>query len=868
MDPSEFEDTVERGEGVLDAGALELLLQKKTFNAVDVSQEIGDLYLSIYSLKESLVKYEESTLSSVVEESDSKAVTLSELREKYLSGRKVLTAQVKKFTQEYLSHPDEEEAPIATDSRAVIESFKKEFDGLSHLSKFAEASFVTLYKSVRELPDPAVVTSESLQVCLKAHEVLEKAQEQLQIADDILKEDGDGGVTPANNAHVLRLQMEVERIAEEKEASEENLKHSYLAEVSNIKSQLQSEMRKRETELTSNFEKRQLELQKQCDVAIAKKDSEIDSLLRSLNEYQQANLEADERAKLLDVEMSNRRELEDKWRASLLSISDLTSTNQDLTGTVDALRSQVCKLEESLETQDSSHAKRIAEMKEALKQAADEKTSLEAQLAVRPPVDMTRLMNKIGNVVALDHARLRQLQQQQRSNGSNNKDDGDDNDDSSDINNSDNDSSNGSGINSGGAIGVGSLLSWSHVESYIVETVRKSDAEATQGRIAEQESARQAKELGEQCERLQQQLSEKTLLVAALERDVLHAHQHVSQLEQQLQQQQKGMMIGGSDQSSAKNGASSTSSYNNKPSNPLSKEDAYLVDLLSSTTTRTTSDSSSNSSGANRVHDDKNNIEASDVEQGGSNAIATVTSSNDRGNQTGSHAISSNNHSILNAVQSQRDRYMKSVTEKDAELTAMKVKYERLQDEQEELRNENLELYRRLRVLRVSSGNSSSSASSSSSAYSSIGSPSGVTLQQDFSVRSRNASSSYGGISNNTSKDDSNSRGGGMGDALDAKYMNLYQQEIDPFRMEQFDKQVVLSRLNIFEQGLVYINKHVLQDRCARHALLAYLVFVHLLALIYVWKVLNPELIDEVDAHMRSKWSAETFKMEEHPDIE
>jgi len=32
--------------------------------------------------------------------------------------------------------------------------------------------------------------------------------------------------------------------------------------------------------------------------------------------------------------------------------------------------------------------------------------------------------------------------------------------------------------------------------------------------------------------------------------------------------------------------------------------------------------------------------------------------------------------------------------------------------------------------------------------------------------------------------------------------------------------------------------------------------------------VLNPQLIDEVDAHLKSKWSRDAMNMPEHPDIE
>jgi hypothetical protein len=196
---------------------------------------------------------------------------------------------------------------------------------------------------------------------------------------------------------------------------------------------------------------------------------------------------------------------------------------------------------------------------------------------------------------------------------------------------------------------------------------------------------------------------------------------------------------------------------------------------------------------------------------------------------------------------------MRSSKDKDGELVELKAKLDRLADEQLELRNENLELYRRLRVLRV--GNQSGSGGSSGSSSAGPGGSNG-------------AYSGYGDQKTRTRRLLSSETGESGGDALnlDDKYMTLYEAEISPFRVEELDRQHMMSRLNVFERGLAYVNRHILQDRWARHALMVYLALVHIFALIYISKVLNPELIEEVDAHMKAKWSADTLAMPEHPD--
>ena len=82
-------------------------------------------------------------------------------------------------------------------------------------------------------------------------------------------------------------------------------------------------------------------------------------------------------------------------------------------------------------------------------------------------------------------------------------------------------------------------------------------------------------------------------------------------------------------------------------------------------------------------------------------------------------------------------------------------------------------------------------------------------------------------------------------DALDAKYSELYEEQIDPFRIEDMDRRTVFSKMNIVERGLVNTVRFFMQDQWARHALLVYLLIVHAFAIGYVLKVLNPELIGE-----------------------
>eukprot|EP01035_Chromulina_nebulosa_P002215 gene2215-2987_t len=117
-DPSEYEGTIQRQEGALSAGVLEKLLEKALdepkFQYIDFGKEIfsyrwgyvvfvGDLYISIFSLQESLSKVEESSIGAIVVGLEEQVVKISTMKEDYLARRKVLSSCVRKFTSDFLT---------------------------------------------------------------------------------------------------------------------------------------------------------------------------------------------------------------------------------------------------------------------------------------------------------------------------------------------------------------------------------------------------------------------------------------------------------------------------------------------------------------------------------------------------------------------------------------------------------------------------------------------------------------------------------------------------------------------------------------------------------------------------------------------
>ena len=68
------------------------------------------------------------------------------------------------------------------------------------------------------------------------------------------------------------------------------------------------------------FDKQQMEQQRQFDELLSKKETEVALLLRSLQENEQRVLESDERGRMLEVEVTKRRDLEDRFTIVLYTL--------------------------------------------------------------------------------------------------------------------------------------------------------------------------------------------------------------------------------------------------------------------------------------------------------------------------------------------------------------------------------------------------------------------------------------------------------------------------------------------------------------------------------------------------------------------
>lgn len=822
MDPSEFEGTVEKRENALSAGVLEEFLQsdhQKEFVQLDLNKECGDIYLSAYNLKEYADKWGEIDLPRLNMKWDEEAIQIATLKEEYFSRRKSLAKEVKSFNATYINSAEittEILSSMKSECTNLIEKFKSEFDFLANAYKFSESAFLEVYKALRDAPDPTLTMEKNLEVCLHTQEVLKFAQEQLVIAAAKVEH---ANLESKESASSVLNQYSEEDMQLKFEEKYSEIIQKHQTEIADLRSRFDLELRSRENEIRGNIERQQLELSQKFESSLAAKDAEIASVLTSLQEATHRILEAEEREKTLEVEIQKRRELEEKIRICLAELGEERNVSRDLQSKLDFLQSKYDHVESGAE-------KTAKELKLSIDTASAENVSLksrvkalEFELDSRPPIDLTSLAANVGMGLGVGY--------------------------DSETTASD-----------GKSMPFTGNLTWAKLESQIINSVRQSSSAAVEARVREQETRTKLEDIEAEFSSLKSKLQEKVDIIASLERDLLVAHSSVESSTALLKCYQpantKGSTGGASHVNSIIVGGSNSIGAPPSPNASAYVERAKtgrFSGRQGSSAGASTSDSGTLN--AIEIGNDCNDLEIGSGGKGTAAAVIKGLDSSDR---------------LIQAVQHQRDRYMKIAKDKEVELESLRSRMDRLQDEQSKLKDENMELYRRLRVLRVNNKNGNQNEGDVTPGWDETDDmDGGILIKSRLRQRDRPPGSEgdvIGGYFRAAS--------GSLSDHIDSKYSKLYEDQIDPFRMEELDRQAFISKLNVLERGIAFIMRMFLQDPWARQAFMVYIVMMHLFAIGYVFQVLNPQLIEEVDYYTKLKYSTETFNIDmskEHPDI-
>ena len=792
MDPSEYEGTVERVSDPMGAfGGLEELLtvQNAKFVRLDLSKESDQIHISVFKIEESLQKWNEVSFNNLRLSWDEQAIKVAEYKEEVAAKKKTLGAKIRRFTTLLSSHAADSKLggtvqDIESESKELISSFKAEFDFLTTTNKFSESAFLSTYKILRDVPDPSEELGVCLKVCVRAQETLSNAQEQLNTATKMIEEMNP--VAPSSNYQSANLADE--NLVSRYESRIQILEENFASDLSTMRERLETESRNREHSIRSAFERQQLEIEQRCEGSLARKDSEISSLMNSLNDHNQRNLENIERQSMLESEVQKRRELEERLRTSLTELAAMQTQNLEMHANYDILKNKSATAEKLSTKYEKESRDLLAAAQTEVNALTEKIVGLKDDLLSRPPVDLSALAQSVGMV--------------------------------------------------GGSISDGTFdqvlivggpdserrtttfTSWGKIESTIIDCIRRASSEATESRVREQDATKSLSLIKAECGRLQLDLEERNKIIVGLESDLLTAHNSLGDRNAMLKCYNMQGPVAGSSRQPEESHKVPHSLIDFDPLSPSEEGPSRGV-------------AADNAEGL---------FIGNELERG----------SGGRG-VLGAVLGESKEDRMISVVQGQRDRYMKIAHAKESEATALKTHLDRALEEHKKVSEENLELFQRLRVLRASSRRPLE------------GGLLDVEEEGGRKAKSRSRRDVKSNIYGTDIDDEAFKRSDG--DALDRKYMHLYEEKIDPFKLEELDKQHILSRMNIFERGLAYLTRFFLHDQWARHALMVYLLLVHGFALCYVLQVLNPQLIEEVDSQMKATWSAQTLDVKEHPDV-
>jgi hypothetical protein len=338
-----------------------------------------------------------------------------------------------------------------------------------------------------------------------------------------------------------------------------------------------------------------------------------------------------------------------------------------------------------------------------------------------------------------------------------------------------------------------SLINWRTMEVYLLDLYRKLNNESITHRLQEKEQNRKYYQLDQTYQSCLEKLKNAEIQIKLLENDI------------------------------KLNQSSNSSSLKFHPSNKQHQQHSLANDLEMNLELNLTSTNNNNSSNS--------------------------------ADPMASNANPSNKEDYLVVLQQQRNHYMKLTENSEREVNALKSSLQKTEEEKQQLTEENMELYRRLRVLRVMNNNPNNPSSSSAGGGSSQEMRSRRLLLND---------------AENNNSHDQHLQQQQQKDALDQKYHQLYENtDLNPYKILEFEKKQYVSSMNFLERMAVFLYHHIMKDPYLRNIFMIYLLIIHLITLSYLFQVLNPQLKDEVDQHLKNKWSAETFaKLDQHPDLE
>lgn len=271
IDDYEPKESVENGEA---QSVLDFIVP--VTDKEDLNEEITELKKLLIQQSKYRESWNDINLAELQVGLHDQALAISESREEYIKKRKVLAGSLRRFSTDVLSESCSLDiGTIQNRVKDIIELFKADFDFLAGICKSSESAYLSIYKLLRDAPDPSIILNLSEATVDRTVQSMIKADKYVGKLTKALEEKE---AECARN----RLMNQDDMILTD-EAFQTKLKANLLE----VKSSYEQELTNRENLLRDSLERSKFAMQQRYEGLLSRKDSEVEALRESLNRLEQ-----------------------------------------------------------------------------------------------------------------------------------------------------------------------------------------------------------------------------------------------------------------------------------------------------------------------------------------------------------------------------------------------------------------------------------------------------------------------------------------------------------------------------------------------------------------------------------------------------
>ena len=243
---------------------------------VDLGVDIAELKKVLHHEFEYEEKWDQIDLSKIQIDLHDQALLITESREEYIKKRKALASTLRAFNSDVLvdTCPFDLET-IQSRIKEIIDAFKKDFDFLAGVCKSSETAYLSLYKLLRDAPNPSIILHTTRDTIEHTIQSMQRADKHITKLSKSLEE--------------KELECEQNKLIDQDEMllTDEAFQTKLQASLLDMKSTYEQEITHREHVLRDALERSKFEAQEKMERLLSLKETELEDVQERLMRLEQ-----------------------------------------------------------------------------------------------------------------------------------------------------------------------------------------------------------------------------------------------------------------------------------------------------------------------------------------------------------------------------------------------------------------------------------------------------------------------------------------------------------------------------------------------------------------------------------------------------